>query len=389
MSAEADRLQEIMLKLSRYTLFYGDYPNPGEYLVFHTRTMAVLVINQQVKDFIDSATNPDRYVPKRDSLSLAREKKDMDFSSEELDCLNALKDSGIIIEGNVDENKVLEHWFNQIKYQNKSLHLTILTTYQCNFACPYCFEERVKKAKSLDEETALRMVEWIKKQVEQKQPKSLRIMFYGGEPLMNPKAIMSISQEVSQWAKGRGTKFSFGMITNGSLARRDIIAEMAKSGLTGLRVTLDGDCATHDKRRPYLDGRGSFDAIIKNISDIVDLVKVDISHNVDKDNLDSFPALYDALEKAGLSKKINNVIFAPVVARFGEQGAANNLSVEMVGCHTLPNELAEDLLKLRKAYEIRKAVWEPHGNRIARSMDIQEVVTIPRHHAEIALPVGI
>lgn len=334
-----------MLKLSRYTLFYNDYPNPGEYLVFHTRTLAVITINQQVKDFIEKATNP---IKKDGDFSPVCVPNSGTGSDEEQAVLNTLKDSGIIIESDVDENKLVEHWFNQIKYQSKSLRLTILTTYQCNFGCPYCFEERVKQPKSLDNESVSQIVEWTKRKVDEKQPRSLRLMFYGGEPMMNPKAILDISRELSQWTKEKGVKFSFGMITNGSLLKKEVIAKMKKLGLTGMRITLDGDRVCHDKRRPFLDGRGSFDAIIKNISEIADMVNVGISHNIDKENLDSFPGLYDYLEKSGLSGKISNVVFAPVVARFGEESASGRLPVEMTGCYTLPIQLAEDILKLRE-----------------------------------------
>ncbi|MFH1232037.1 MAG: SPASM domain-containing protein [Planctomycetota bacterium] len=322
-----------MLKLSRHTLFYNDYPKPGEYLVFNTRTQAIMELNRQVKDFIDRVTNN------------GKTKHTDKLSPEESDCLNTLKDSGIIVEDNIDETRIMEHWFNQIKYQSKTLDATILTTYQCNFACVYCFEERVKRDKSLSDETAHQIIEWLKLKVEEKRPELLRLAFYGGEPLMNPKAILDISRTLNNWCREKGIKFVFVIVTNGSLIKENLVDEMLKSGLSSIRITLDGDREHHDRNRPFLDGRGSFDAIIKNISAVIDKAKIEISGNFDKDNINSFRALLDYLEQKGLSKKISKMMFAPVVARMGEVGTP---SVEMVGCHSLSNELSDDALKLRK-----------------------------------------
>ena len=341
-----------MLKLSRHTLFYNDYPKPGEYLVFNTRTQAIMELNQQVKDLIERVTSSPMGNTPLNPLLLEGTcmgksplERGRGVSSEEQDYINTLKDSGIIIEDNVDETKILEHWFNQIKYQSKTLDVTILTTYQCNFACVYCFEERVKQNKSLDQTTAAQIIEWLKHKVEEKRQEVLRVVFYGGEPLMNPRAILDISQTLNNWCSEKGIKFVFGIVTNGSLIKENLVDEMLKSGLTSIRVTLDGDCEHHDRNRPFLDGRGSFDTIIKNISAVIDKVKIEISGNFDKNNIGSFSALLDYLEQKGLSGKISKMLFAPVVARLGEVGTP---SVEMVGCHSLSNELSDDALGLRR-----------------------------------------
>ena len=342
------------MKLSRHTLFYDNYPTPGEYLVFNTRTQAIMELNQQVKDLIDRAISRNSCCVVRSSEQTNNKQQTtnndlLDFTAEEQDYLNTLKESGIIIEDNLDETRVMEHWFNQIKYQTKTLDVTILTTYQCNFGCVYCFEERVKKDKLLDQTTANQIIEWLKHKVEEKRPELLRLVFYGGEPLMNPKPILDISRTLNNWCSEKGIKFVFGIVTNGSLIKENLVDEMLKSGLSSIRVTLDGDREHHDRNRPFLDGRGSFDAIIKNISAIIDKVRIEISGNFDKNNLGSFSALLDYLEHKGLSKKIGKILFAPIVARLGEPGKSHTPpSVEMVGCHSLSNELSDDAIRLRR-----------------------------------------
>jgi uncharacterized protein len=293
------------MKLSRYTLFYNDYPNKDEYLAYNTRTQGILGMNKEVKDFIDRIT------------SHGNPRINTEKPEEERGVINHLKESGIIIDRNVNEDRVLENWFNGMKYNSDTLHATILTTYKCNFACVYCFEERVKDFQTLDQETTVQIIEWLKYTAESKRLKSLRLMFYGGEPLMNTKAIFDIAGALKPWAKERNIKFRFSITTNGSLLKPELVEKLVEIGLKSVRITLDGEKELHDKRRPYLDGRGTFDAIINNIVAVADKTKVEIGANFDKENIKNLYALLDYLEAKGLNKKISNVIFSPVIARLG------------------------------------------------------------------------
>ncbi len=349
-----------MLKLSQHTLFYDDYPQAGEYLVYNTRTQAIVQINQQARDFIERVT----------SGNGSRKRYD-DCTGEEQSAIDTFKEEGFIINEDVNETHLLEHHFGQIKYHNvKELNITILTTYQCNLACVYCFEERVKQPKSMDAQTTDQIIEWLKRKVSQKKPESLRIMFYGGEPLINPRAIRDIAKAIHEWSRDQGTRFSCGMITNGVLLKKELIEELVKYGLTSVRVTLDGTREYHDKRRPYIDGRGSFDRIITNISAIADIVNIEVGSNFDKDNIAGYPALLDYLEEKGLNKKITRMIMAPVVARMGDNDNSSRApKIEAVGCHSLVSDLAEEGIKLRQEV-------------------IQRGYNVDRVNAVIACPMG-
>ena len=46
---------------------------------------------------------------------------------------------------------------------------------------------------------------------------------------------------------------------------------MLPLGLTGVKVTLDGDRETHDRMRPLRGGQGTFDRIIENIRRVAPL----------------------------------------------------------------------------------------------------------------------
>ena len=207
----------------------------------------------------------------------------------------------------------------------------------------------------MDDATAQQVIAYLKaKAIEKKSPK-IRLMFYGGEPLMNPGAVIKIATELQQWSADKGIKFSFGMITNGSLVRKELMEQLVKLGLTSVRITLDGDKAVHDARRPFLDGRGSFETIIRNIEEVLQTdrpadqqtnrIKVELGGNFDRANIAGLHRLLDYLEQKGLNKRISRVLFAPVVSRLA---GGENLTVEPVGCHKLSGELAEQGIKLEK-----------------------------------------
>lgn len=65
-------------------------------------------------------------------------------------------------------------------FSNSKLILTLAPTSQCNFNCPYCFEEN-KPICKMSEQTISNIVKFIAKYENLKQ---LYLTWYGGEPLL-------------------------------------------------------------------------------------------------------------------------------------------------------------------------------------------------------------
>jgi len=322
------------MKLSKFNLWVEDYPASSDYVVFNTRTQALIKINREFKENLDKLSSLQSTV----------------HSPQIKDKLDSLKENGIIVEDEKEEEGKLKDFFRQLKYESHTLpfEVTLLTTYSCNFRCVYCFEESVKDNVFLSKETGEAAVKWLIKTAEKRGFKRLFLVYYGGEPLLNPEPIYDISCRLTEWSQNNGTGFGFGIITNGSLVTAGLIDKLLTVGLKEIRITLDGDRDAHNQKRPFSDGRPSFDLIINNIKSVIDKVAVGVTGNFDRQNFESIPRLLDYLEKEGLLHKLQKVDFAPISPRLGPK--SNPGAIELGECLSFLDKdgLFKEVLAIKK-----------------------------------------
>ena len=103
------------------------------------------------------------------------------------------------------------------------------------------------------------------------------------------------------------------IITNGLLLTEEVVDRLLPSGLSGVKITLDGDRATHDRMRPLRGGQGTFDKIIENVRRVADRVSIAVGGNFDEASVDSYPALLDFLKSQEFADKLGRVAFKPVI----------------------------------------------------------------------------
>ncbi len=306
------------MKLSRYTLLVDDYPQKGECIAYHTRTQAMVRLNSQMRGILRRLASVDCLLS--------------DFSPGVRDELSLLNEMGILVDDELQERQRLDDFFRQIKYEPNILEfeVTLLTTYKCNFRCVYCFEESVKDDISLDKQRSDMIIRWLINRIHRRGYRRLFLVFYGGEPLLNAEPIDYIGRILKHWAARNGVAFNFGIITNGSLIKPQLIDRWREIGLDSIRVCIDGDREAHNKKRPFINGAGTFDLIIENVRRVVDRVKVGVVGNFDKENLGSIPGLLDYLEQQELLYKLDTIDFSPIVSRLG--GKDNPAAIELGEC---------------------------------------------------------
>lgn len=236
------------------------------------------------------------------------------LASDNLDVQNLMY-GGYLVHDNVDELALLQQQYHAHRFNPSVMTLTIAPTLDCNFGCDYCFQGQDKPVDvmSLDVQDAIISL------VERAAPgiKQLGIAWYGGEPLLRPKLIESLSDRLIDVCKHHGLKYSAMMVSNGYRLTVDIAKSLYQRGLQTLQVTLDGALDDHDQRRVLRSGKGSFNKIVENLKAVVDAVPMMLSIrvNIDHRNRDRIEQLLDHLAAEGLGERQNfKVYFAPVEA---------------------------------------------------------------------------
>ena len=222
---------------------------------------------------------------------------------------------GIIIDDRIDETRYFTYFHNKAKFSSSSISATILLTWACNFSCVYCFEGAGKETRTLNQYTSDKFIKFMIKLAESKNAKSMYINLFGGEPLVNINQGFYILNNLKKYCDENGIVFSCGVITNGSLFTKEIMDKLLQYNCTMVQITLDGTKSIHDARRPYKNGRGSFDDIVKAIqllSKESARLRTVIRINIDKTNITEATKLLAYLGKDGKNLTMCSVDFGIV-----------------------------------------------------------------------------
>jgi uncharacterized protein len=233
------------------------------------------------------------------------------------DAVGLLKDNGFLVPSRERDRQALDAYLTRVTSDTSELHITLLTTLQCNFACDYCFQgdhgDYNKFAEKMSLETAQKVGDWVERELDRVGPEQLTMQFFGGEPLLNLPVLYYLSERLSATTRTRGVKMAITIITNGLLMTPDLVDRLLPYGLKGIKITLDGDRDTHNRMRPLRGGQGTFDRIVENIRRVADRIAIAIGGNFDESSADSFPALLDFLKKQDFADKLIGVNFKPVI----------------------------------------------------------------------------
>ncbi|HUK32635.1 MAG TPA: radical SAM protein [Vicinamibacterales bacterium] len=240
-----------------------------------------------------------------------------DLTENEREAVDLLSENGFFVPDYESDRRNLDDYFHRIKYSGHELHITVLTTLQCNFACGYCYqgdrEDFNQFAEKMTLDTSARIAAWIEQELDRVRPETFAMTFFGGEPLLNLPVVYDLAERTWAATRARGIKQTLSIITNGLLLTEDVVDRLGPRGLRGIKITLDGDRDTHDHMRPLRGGQGTFDRIIENIRRVAHRTNISIGGNFDETSADSFPALLDFLAAQDFADKLVKVNFKPIV----------------------------------------------------------------------------
>lgn len=232
--------------------------------------------------------------------------KNNDIDKLPQDIVNDFIAKSVIIADDIDELMYVEYYHNKLKFSTDSLSFTILLTWACNLRCVYCYEGAGDiRNKSLNKEESISIINYIKKNINIVRPRSVSIMLFGGEPLLNLRAAEIILHELALCCESHNAQLYTGIITNGVLLDERKVEFLKKYNCQYVQITLDGVKEIHDKRRVSKDGSSSFDKIIHTLKSLIredDFVRPLIRINIDKNNINSTKDLLGYLAEEGLNK---------------------------------------------------------------------------------------
>lgn len=204
-----------------------------------------------------------------------------------------LYNNGFLIDDDKDEINILKQRHDYAQNHQNYCALQIAVTMQCNFGCPYCYENEDNISLSSRKQDAI--INYITQNINKWD--RLCLDWFGGEPLLRPNIIKNLSKRAMALCEKTGTRYLATIITNGYLLNRKNLNILKKYHVREIQVTLDGGRETHDKRRFLKNGKGTFDTIVSNLikgAGIFD--KIIIRVNIDSQKPEDMSELFARLD---------------------------------------------------------------------------------------------
>ncbi len=235
---------------SKYNIYLKDYPKKDFTTIFNLRT-------QEVVCYVDNNLFPE---PNK----IIEEK---------------LLEKGICCMTESAEISEVIKKYNETICSNDELVVVMLLTGICNCNCIYCYESDLKM--DYNQACDLEKVDrFIYEKMTGNQIEKLRIVFYGGEPLLNKEMITVVSTRLKEQY---GERYKFSIVTNGTLLEQEDIRKWVELGLLKVKVTLDGNAECHNARRPFKNGEGTYALILQNLERINNQVEIVINMIIDEE----------------------------------------------------------------------------------------------------------
>lgn len=250
-----------------------------------------------------------------------------------------------IIDDWFDEKKIIEE--RKLKGMNDAnrLDLVLLPTLACNFSCVYCYESH--EASKMKETTQAAILSWLEREIPKRKVTMLH--WFGGEPLLAYRTIVSMTRHVMDLAADSGHYVTPHITTNGYLLNPKRCRELTEIGIKNFQITLDGTPETHDRLRVLRNGKGTFDQIFNNIKVLAASdrqAKISLRINFNHNNLHTIPTLLEMFPEEIRSQL--RVVYEPIFGQCAVSATDNlparEISASIADYYKLAEELGYDVI---------------------------------------------
>lgn len=147
--------------------------------------------------------------------------------------------------------------------------LSLAVAQKCNLGCTYCYAEQGgfgESPKNMPLATSLDSVRLLL--ADASRGDRVNLAFMGGEPLRNRSVLQETTLFAAFEAARHGVNIGFSITTNGTLLTKGDADFFEDHGFA-VTVSLDGLQPEHDRLRPFVGGKGSYDLIMRRIQPLL------------------------------------------------------------------------------------------------------------------------
>ena len=204
-----------------------------------------------------------------------------------------LAEGGFLVDDTLDEaERAVEEGMRRCDNE-RTYHLVVNPTLNCNFACWYCYENHSAYTK-MDGQTVERVRKFIARLCADPKIEHVYLSFFGGEPLLYYNdTVRPLIDCIRQQRAKREFAYSIHFTTNGYLLTDAVLRHLsAGDEPKSFQITLDGGREAHDKIRRSASGAGSYDRILSNLRKLLEGgMGVTLRINFTARNIRSIPSI--------------------------------------------------------------------------------------------------
>lgn len=229
---------------------------PRSFYLFDVNKDTMVEISQDTFDYLDAGT---KIPPSSITESEIR----------------ALQESGFLSSYRVETIRHPETDNIHYLLSNYMSQLILQVTQACNLCCIYCPYanstdgklQRKHSSKTMNFEIARKAIDYFA--ACSGKTDDVVVSFYGGEPLLAFPLIKQCVEYCNSLFVGRN--LSYVMTTNATLFTDEMIEFIAKNKFV-IAFSMDGPKEIHDKNRTRNDGSGTYDVVIRQLKNMLDVM---------------------------------------------------------------------------------------------------------------------
>lgn len=192
-----------------------------------------------------------------------------------------------------EEERIKNQIIEKLKERNQQIEpdsACFVLTYGCNFHCPYCYENAVKRKKTMTFEMIDKVFEI--------SPELKHIALFGGEPFLPENRVLV------EYIFQKAPEAKYNAITNGFFLE-EYIDLLTTVHFTNIQVTLDGTEEKHNETRFQVKGQPTYGKIISGIQKCLSVnIPVTIRMNLSSDNFEEIIREKSIIEAAEWGKNV-------------------------------------------------------------------------------------